>query len=385
MGGRPPTCFNGVLDAPDEDAIDCGEMSVCGKCTGADCMDDEECHDLVCNGQNKCAAPTCLDMTKNGVETGTDCGGPNCPACPDLQGCETNDDCQSKVCDPMSNTCSVPTCNDGVANGDETDTDCGGSCVGKCQYGQGCSSPSDCIGTTCSGGQCTCPAGMAIVPTPLGGGYCMDQTEVTYQEYELFFQANPPISMQIPVCSWNQNYTPSNFWPAGVGDAKRFPVRAVNWCQAYAYCAWAGKRLCGRISGGAVAFNDYADHNESQWDNACTGVNANQWPYGNAFNAAACNGTVGDTWQIETSSGMAPNTMTNVGCQGGVPNLFDMSGNLREWEDACMGTNGASDTCRLRGGAYDTPAAADLRCDADASETRDAAPDNAGIRCCLGG
>ncbi|MBV6653223.1 MAG: zinc metalloprotease, partial [Mameliella sp.] len=43
---------------------------------------------------------TCDDGIQNGGETGVDCGGPNCPAC--------------------------PTCNDGIQNGSETGIDCGG-------------------------------------------------------------------------------------------------------------------------------------------------------------------------------------------------------------------------------------------------------------------
>ena len=52
-------------------------------------------------GCNKDEA-TCTDGIQNGDETGIDCGGSSCTAC--------------------------PTCDDGVQNGDETGIDCGGSC-----------------------------------------------------------------------------------------------------------------------------------------------------------------------------------------------------------------------------------------------------------------
>jgi len=45
---------------------------------------------------------TCDDGIQNGDETGVDCGGSNCPAC--------------------------PTCSDGIQNGNETGIDCGGDC-----------------------------------------------------------------------------------------------------------------------------------------------------------------------------------------------------------------------------------------------------------------
>ncbi len=49
--------------------------------------------------------PTCNDGIQNGDETGVDCGG---------------------SCQPCQTT---PTCNDGIQNGDETGVDCGGSCA----------------------------------------------------------------------------------------------------------------------------------------------------------------------------------------------------------------------------------------------------------------
>ena len=49
---------------------------------------------------SNCGPATCTDGFQNGNETGIDCGGPDCPAC--------------------------PTCTDGILNGNETDIDCGG-------------------------------------------------------------------------------------------------------------------------------------------------------------------------------------------------------------------------------------------------------------------
>jgi hypothetical protein len=43
-------------------------------------------------------APTCMDSTKNGNETGVDCGGPNCMPCAAGNPCNVASDCQSNVC-----------------------------------------------------------------------------------------------------------------------------------------------------------------------------------------------------------------------------------------------------------------------------------------------
>jgi hypothetical protein len=48
------------------------------------------------------------------------------------------------------------TCDDGVANGDETDVDCGGSC-GPCDDGRSCVEPADCTSNMCEGDVCVSP------------------------------------------------------------------------------------------------------------------------------------------------------------------------------------------------------------------------------------
>ena len=48
-----------------------------------------------------------------------------------------------------SGTCA--TCADGIANGRETDVDCGGPSCPACGVGQGCSAGGDCSSGTCDG------------------------------------------------------------------------------------------------------------------------------------------------------------------------------------------------------------------------------------------
>ncbi|MEL6867009.1 MAG: GEVED domain-containing protein, partial [Bacteroidota bacterium] len=77
---------------------------------------------------------------QNGNETGVDCGGPDCPACPTCSdgiqnGNETGVDCGGPDC------AACPTCSDGIQNGYETGIDCGGPDCSPC--GTGCSSPTN--------------------------------------------------------------------------------------------------------------------------------------------------------------------------------------------------------------------------------------------------
>ena len=68
----------------------------------------------------------------------------------------------------------------------------------------------------------------------------------------------------------------------------------------------------------------------------------------------------------------------------GYAGVYDLSGNVCEWEDSCNGTSGVSDMCRVRdGSAYNDSAS--LRCDADSSSARGSAGvigRDVGIRCC---
>ena len=93
---------------------------------------------------------------------------------------------------------------------------------------------------------------MVAVPRPGGGTYCMDSTEVTRDQYKAFAGISP--SGQPAFCGWNTTYTPvqktggqcsKGEWPPGSNGA--LPVVCVDWCDAYMFCKWAGKRLCSMI------------------------------------------------------------------------------------------------------------------------------------------
>jgi formylglycine-generating enzyme required for sulfatase activity len=213
---------------------------------------------------------------------------------------------------------------------------------------------------------------MVEVPSPAGGTYCIDSTEVTNAQYASFLTAAYPTSGQDAWCSWNTSYVPGDTWPATGEDD--YPVDNVDWCDAYAFCKWAGKRLCGKIGGGANAPADSADATKSEWYAACSAGGTMTYPYGNTYSATACNGY--------GYGGGAPIAVGSEagGCVGGYGGIHDMSGNVLEWEDSCDGTTGQNDTCLLRGGDPFSSAIV-LSCGVAAGDSR-SGKYHLGFRCC---
>lgn len=124
----PASCNNQTMDDT-ETGKDCGGLcSPCG--SGKGCLKGEDCASGFCVNQ-MCAVPTCVDGVQNGNETDTDCGTPNCGSCADGSGCKLPEHCKSGVC--WAGKCQESTCFDGVRNNGEIGPDCGEPCKVSCQ------------------------------------------------------------------------------------------------------------------------------------------------------------------------------------------------------------------------------------------------------------
>ena len=77
--------------------------------------------------------PHCDDEVANGEESDVDCGGKDCDPCELGASCTEDSDCDSGVCDEEAELCIEATCEDGELNGRETDVDCGGGCLPLCR------------------------------------------------------------------------------------------------------------------------------------------------------------------------------------------------------------------------------------------------------------
>ncbi|MBM3204546.1 hypothetical protein FJZ48_01015 [Candidatus Uhrbacteria bacterium] len=184
-------CSNGIRDGL-ETGIDCGGNNACSRCpngvacgVGGDCVSGNCqggfcaqqqggqcgsvgqacCANNTCPGGGFCSngtctqnqgggGATCQDGLHNNQESDTDCGGPNCGRCSNGRRCQLNTDCVSLTC--SGGFCAnANTCNNGQTDVGETDVDCGGQSCAGCAFGRVCKLSSDCQqGLSCVGGRC---------------------------------------------------------------------------------------------------------------------------------------------------------------------------------------------------------------------------------------
>jgi formylglycine-generating enzyme len=219
-----------------------------------------------------------------------------------------------------------------------------------------------------------CPSRAGPVPVriglPDGGFFCVDATEVTRAQYQQFLDNGSPTNTH-PRCTFNASFVP------GISlTGPTLPVTGVDWCDAHAFCTWAGKRLCRRLGSAAPLPATSGGSTATELVYACGRGGTRTYPYGSTFNGAACNGATYD-------AGRPVAVASATGCEGGFEGIFDLSGNLAEWVDACDETAdaGANDMCALYSSNYNEPDPGDLRCTTSRVFPRDDRG-SAGFRCC---
>ncbi len=233
-----------------------------------------------------------------------------------------------------------------------------------------------------------CVAKMAIIVAPIGS-YSIDVTEVTRDQYEGWVTTEPALPASTDAsCGWKSTgsyaadsncMTLSYVCQSGCGHQ---PVVCVDWCDAYAYCSGIGKRLCGAIGEGSVNFSvGYTDASLSQWYRACSSGGTNTYPYGNTYDGSICDGYDYSGDNINTCTTVTVGSLGNcVTLAAGYAGVYDLSGNVWEWEDSCDST-GQSANCRLRGGSFGNNGVS-VTCGGDESSVRYNAHDSMGFRCC---
>jgi sulfatase modifying factor 1 len=224
-------------------------------------------------------------------------------------------------------------------------------------------------GDVSMGGECGEYRGAKMVRV---GSFCIDATEVTRGQFLEFLAA--PVDERNKArpaeCAWNTDDPPINATPAGLGIA----VGDTNFCDALTYCAWARKRLCGRIGGGANDPVDFDNATKSEWFSVCSANGTQTYAYPGAYSRARC----------FTEEATSEATGSRTTCAGGArpySEVFDLNGNVFEWENSCTASPSSKSTrCRTRGGGYGSGSAA--TCAMPDLTTVDTRLPGFGFRCC---
>jgi formylglycine-generating enzyme len=225
-------------------------------------------------------------------------------------------------------------------------------------------------------GPCATDGGGKMVS--VDGRFCIDAIETTNADYLPFLlAAQSGDAGPVPShCAWNTSYRPPSWAsapPYFPTEESAIPVHPVDWCDAWMFCQWSGKRLCGSLEGTAMPPEGAPDAATNAWSYACSAAGTKAYPYGTSYDGNACNTDKGGSAE-PVEAGAYP------GCVGGYPGIFDMSGNAWEWDDSC-GPGNQTAPCRLRGGSATRPANT-VSCATALDSPRDDATGNNGIRCC---
>jgi len=260
---------------------------------------------------------------------------------------------------------------------------------------------------------CGCTGSLEAVDDPTGrcvakqvtiqgttgtASYGIDATEVTRLQYATWLASNPPLPPTSDVdCGWmSQAGAKYTVEPAcmvqpqttcqDTAACAAYPQVCVTWCGASAYCDAVGKHLCGKIGGGASAGVGEADASLNQWYRACSSGGTNAYPYGPTYNSKACNGS--SYWATANSATATP-AGSLPGCQSaidGFAGVFDLSGNVAEWEASCpMVVAGPARPCNTRGGSYQfisNAQGAEVACGRVESQPFGYGRLDVGFRCC---
>lgn len=137
--------------------------------------------------------------------------------------------------------------------------------------------------------------------------FYIDKYELTNAEYWEFLQhirETRDHSKCYPGEPKNKDHTPEKWYEDRYYDNPGFPITRIDWYDAYAYAAWAEKRL----------------PTEAEWEKAARGTDGRRFPWGDVFSATRVNwGATGSLTVGSYDEGKSV-----FGCH-------DMAGGAMEW------------------------------------------------------
>jgi formylglycine-generating enzyme required for sulfatase activity len=178
--------------------------------------------------------------------------------------------------------------------------------------------------------------------------FSIDRTEVTVAQYRRCVQAGACTSTGLGVPFWEKAEQPkwAQFCNWDKPGRDQHPINCLDWSQAKAVCAWAGKRL----------------PTEAEWEKAARGTDGRKFPWGNSgykrttkvaniADAAAKRDYPKWTTAKFYDDGFVGTAPVGSFAAGASPyGALDMLGNVWEWLADEYKTGRAG-----RGGAWDSP------------------------------
>lgn len=215
-----------------------------------------------------------------------------------------------------------------------------------------------------------CPDGMIFIPER---DFCVDRYEasvwadiecmtvqfgVSGDDYVSGFPDNVESRDCVGNCSGLSSEGPvvqptATLYACSLSGVK--PSSWLTWFQAKRACENANKVLCPK----------------DDWEFACMGPGGTAYPYGTAHQPGICN---------NDQSSQILDTAEKIDCKNGFGDLFDMSGNVSEWIDACSTTT--NPVCTRRGGSVNSQPSLSTCNGASAQFTPSSSSPLAGFRCC---
>ncbi|MEZ4227477.1 MAG: SUMF1/EgtB/PvdO family nonheme iron enzyme [Polyangiaceae bacterium] len=191
-----------------------------------------------------------------------------------------------------------------------------------------------------------CPQGRGPAMVDMGS-YCIDSTEVSRLQFQEFLDDQKNAATpQFGGCKSNSFDNVANC-PGAPATTPHLPAGCADWCDAWAFCSWAGKRLCGKLGGGPLTKDEITQPQVSEWAHACTQGGSSLYPWGdspaNNCNFGPCSG--GYCTHLVGS---------HPQCTGTAPpfdGVFDLLGNVYEFVESCD-LNPATLGCYAVGSSY---------------------------------